>query len=52
MSTKGDLFKLSKGNKKVLELIPSMMEDDKYRIILRNLSIKFLFEKQKRRKKK
>jgi len=36
-----DTFELSYGNKKVLELIPSMMEDRKYRNILRKLAIEF-----------
>ncbi|KKL23562.1 hypothetical protein LCGC14_2424130 [marine sediment metagenome] len=38
---KKDTFELSYGNKKVLELIPSMMEDEEYRHALRKLAIEF-----------
>ena len=40
-----DVFNLSYGNKKVLELIPSMMEDKEYRHKLRDLAITFSFKK-------
>ena len=36
-----DKFEISFGNKKVLELIPSMMEDVEYRHELRRLAIEF-----------
>jgi len=39
---KEDCYELSGGNRTVLETIPLMMEDKKYRIQLRALTIKFL----------
>jgi len=38
---KRDIFEISYGNKKVLELIPSMMEDRDYRKVLRKLAIEY-----------
>jgi len=38
---KKDIFEISFGNKRVLELIPSMMEDEGYRKKLRLIAIEF-----------
>ena len=41
----GNKFELSDGNLKVLEMIPRMMKDEKYRKELRKLCLNFLSEK-------
>jgi hypothetical protein len=38
-----DLFNVSKGNITVLEVIPRMMQNEKYRALLRKLAIDFLY---------
>jgi hypothetical protein len=39
---KRNTFEISEGNKKVLELIPSMMEDESFRDELRKLALEFI----------
>ena len=39
---KRNIFEISAGNKKVLELIPSMMEDKHFRDELRKLVLEFM----------
>lgn len=45
MMREKDVFRLSFGNKRVLEAIPSMMEDKKFRRELRKLVLEFMVEK-------
>jgi hypothetical protein len=41
---KGNYFKLSEGNLKILQLVPEMMTSKKWRNKLRNLVLEFLFD--------